>query len=460
MKLTTILTLLVAVSAAPVRRVLSQDEPVAPTELLHKRAPRVVYRTHTAEAVLVTNTVYAPAVTVTAGQEPAPAPAPAPAPEPTPAPAPAPVEPAPAPAPAPEQPSEAAPEPVQPAPAPEPVEPSPTPIQPAPEPAQPAPEPSTPAAAPEPTQEPVISVVVPPGPSTTLVLSTVNPPQPSSSSAAPEPTNVPAPGGIIPYSLTYSPYNDDSSCKNAGQVLADLREIANKGIKIVRIYGTDCGSIQTVQPAAQQLGLRLDQGFWIGPSGVDSIDQGVQEFIDWASSNNGWGLIDTITVGNEAIIAGYVNAQQLLGKIRQVKGQLQAAGYQGQVTTAEPAVTYTKNPDLCTGPELDYVGINSHAYFNPQQSPETAGQFALDEMDLTRRTCNNKVVFVTETGYPSAGNVNGNNTPSPANQAIAINSLLKALNGHGTFFTMFDDYWKAPGPYNVEQHFGIINILQ
>lgn len=438
MKFTTLLCLLAAVSAAPVRR-------PADTNPLLKREPRVVIRTHTADAVIVTNTVFAPAVTVIAGQETQPEPTPAPQPEPAP----------PAPQPEPVQPSPA-PEPVQPSPAPAPQPQEPSPAPPAPQPtsqAPPAPQPEPTSQAP-PAPQPTSEAAPTPEPSPTTLSTSVIP----ASSAQPSPTF--SPNGILPYSLTYSPYNDDSSCKNSDQVMKDLKEIVAKGIKVIRIYGTDCGSVQTVEPAAKQLGLKINQGFWIGPQGVDSIDAGVQEFIDWVQQNQAWGMIDSITVGNEAIIAGYVSPQQLIGKIGQVKAQLKSAGYQGQVTTAEPAVSYTTHPELCTGPELDYVGINSHAYFNPQQSPQTAGQFALDEMALTRKTCNNKIVFVTETGYPSAGNVNGNNTPSPENQDIAINSLLKALNGYGTFFTMYNDFWKAPGPYNFEQHFGIINILQ
>lgn len=443
MKFTTLIALLAAVSAAPVHRQAHPND----NNLLHKREPRVVIRTHTADAVIVTNTVMAPAVTVTAGQEPAPAPAPQP--EPTPAPAPAP-----APAPGPES-------QVPPAPAPQPTEPAPAP-QPNPVESSPAPQPTShaPPAPPAPPAPQTTSDAAPsPQPAPTTFSTSVIEPSSTSSSAA-EATPTFTPNGILPYSLTYSPYNDDSSCKTMDEVMKDLKEIVAKGIKVIRVYGTDCGSVQTIEPAAKQLGLKINQGFWIGPDGVDSIDSGVQEFINWVQQNQAWGMIDSITVGNEAIIAGYVSPQQLLGKIGQVKSQLKAAGYQGQVTTAEPAVSYTTHPELCTGPELDYVGINSHAYFNPQQSPETAGQFALDEMALTQKTCNNKVVFVTETGYPSAGNTNGNNVPTPQNQEIAINSLLKALNGYGTFFTMYNDFWKAPGPYNVEQHFGIINILQ
>ncbi|KAG5365904.1 putative family 17 glucosidase SCW11 [Yarrowia sp. B02] len=454
MKFSTLIALLAAVSAAPVNR-----QAVAADNNLLKREPRVVIRTHTADPVFVTNVVTAPAVTVTAGQEPAPAPEPQPEPTPAPAPAPGPESQAPAPAPQPSepapapQPSSAAPAP----PAPQPVEPSaapePTSQTPPPQPTSQNPPPAPTSQTPEPatSQTPDISV-------TTFTTSIPDPTPTSSSTAEASPTL--KPNGILPYSLTYSPYNDDSSCKNIDEVTKDLKEIVAKGIKVIRVYGTDCGSVQTIEPVAKQLGLKINQGFWIGPDGVDSIDAGVKEFIDWVQQNDAWGMVDTITVGNEAIIAGYVSPQDLIGKIGSVKNQLKAAGYQGQVTTAEPAVSYSKHPELCTGPELDYVGINSHAYFNPDQSPETAGQFALDEMSLTRKTCNNKIVFVTETGYPSAGNTNGNNVPTPENQDIAINSLLKALNGYGTFFTMYNDFWKAPGPYNVEQHFGIINILQ
>ncbi|KAF5099111.1 hypothetical protein D0Z00_001775 [Geotrichum galactomycetum] len=264
-----------------------------------------------------------------------------------------------------------------------------------------------------------------------------------------------------PKTVTYSPYNDDSSCKTSDQVYSDLSKIASLGIGNIRVYGTDCNSIYTVEPNAVKLGLKVDQGFWIGSAGVDAIDSGVQDLINWVKNNNGgdWSLFTTLTIGNEAIYGGYVDGKTLLAKIKSVKSTLRSAGWSGSVTTAEPPQSYINFPDLCTDTDgIDYVGLNAHPYFDANTAPADAGNFVLSQIKLAQSACNNRAVQITETGYPSAGNTNGKAVPTKDNQATAIKSILSAMNNNCVLFTLYNDMWKTPGPYNVEQNFGFIDL--
>ncbi|KAF5094153.1 hypothetical protein D0Z03_002170 [Geotrichum reessii] len=275
-------------------------------------------------------------------------------------------------------------------------------------------------------------------------------------------SSVKANGFPIPETLTYSPYNDDGTCKNFDQVYSDLSKIASFGINNIRVYGTDCGSISTIQPSALKLGLKINQGFWIGSSNVDSIDQSVNDLIQWVQKENGgdWNLFTTLTVGNEAIYSGFVDGNTLLGKIKSVKSILRSAGWNGPVTTAEPPQSYIDFPNLCTDTDgIDYVGLNAHPYFDANTSPDQAGNFVLAQIGIAQNTCNNRNIRITETGYPSAGNTNGKAIPTKENQATAIKSIMGALNNKAVLFTLYDDKWKNPGPYNVEQHFGLVDLL-
>ncbi|KAF5119286.1 hypothetical protein DV454_000109 [Geotrichum candidum] len=268
----------------------------------------------------------------------------------------------------------------------------------------------------------------------------------------------------VPETITYSPYHDDSTCKDADAVRADLSTIAAKGIKTVRIYNTDCNTITTVEPTARDLGLKIDQGFWIGPLGADSIDSGVQELIDWVSNENGndWSLFSIITVGNEAVYGNHIDAPTLLSKIKEVKKKLRAAGWSGSVTTAETPSTYSGYPELCTDSDgIDVIGVNAHPYFNAAGSASDSGDFINAQIETVKGICGSNVnVRITETGYPSSGDTNGNQVPTKENQAIAIEQIIDATNNKAVMFTMYDDYWKAPGPYNVEQHFGIFHLFE
>ncbi|CCE65306.1 hypothetical protein TPHA_0K01730 [Tetrapisispora phaffii CBS 4417] len=261
-----------------------------------------------------------------------------------------------------------------------------------------------------------------------------------------------------PQAIVYSPYNDDGSCKDADTVKTDLNFIASKGIFQIRVYATDCNSLETVEPVCKDLGIKINQGLWISSAGVDSIDDSLSSLIAYGQSNN-WDVIEYITIGNEAVNSGYCSVSDLIAKIASVKSQLQAAGYSGQVTTSEPPVTFINSPELCTSSDIDFVGINPHSYFDANSNAASAGSFVKGQYDLTVAACGSKNVVITETGFPSAGNQNGGNIPSKANQLIAVQSILDEMNKQVTILSTYNDFWKDPGSYGIEQYFGISDLL-
>ncbi|KAG0681221.1 hypothetical protein C6P42_004305 [Pichia californica] len=267
----------------------------------------------------------------------------------------------------------------------------------------------------------------------------------------------------VPYSIVYSPYENDGTCKDYSSVLSDLTLIHSKGISELRIYGNDCNYMTTVLKVSKDVGLLVNQGFWISSAGVDSIDDAVSDLITYVSSGAGgygWEVFSYFTIGNEAIISNYCTVDELIAKISSVKALLQAAGYTGKVTTAEPPVSYENNPSLCTDSEIDFVGINPHSYFDTYSYAYEAGTFVAGQIDIVKGVCGDLDIVVTETGYPNEGNVNGNNVPSAENQLLAVQSILDVVGTEVTILTTFENLWKSPGSYNIEQHFGIIQLLK
>ncbi|ODV83492.1 glycoside hydrolase family 17 protein [[Candida] arabinofermentans NRRL YB-2248] len=267
---------------------------------------------------------------------------------------------------------------------------------------------------------------------------------------------------VIPSAIVYSPYEDDGSCKSYDTVFTDLTLINSKSIGELRIYGNDCNYLTTVLPIANKFGMKVNQGFWISSEGVDSIDDAVTSFIDAVSDgSNGysWDLFSYITIGNEAIISEYCSVSDLISKISSVKSLLQDAGYTGKVTTSEPPVTFSNYPELCTDSDIDFVGINTHSYFDTYSTAASSGSFVAGQITLTQGYCPNMDVLVTETGYPSKGIQNGGNIPSEANQKIAIQAILDTVGSDVTLLSTYNDYWKSAGEYGIEQSFGIITIV-
>lgn len=281
----------------------------------------------------------------------------------------------------------------------------------------------------------------------------------TSSSTSSTPTSSGGKLGSVPSGIVYSPYNNDGTCKDNDAVKSDLKLIQGTGIKTIRIYGTDCNSITTVLPNAASLGLKVNQGFWISPEGANSIDDAVDAIIKYGQQNS-FDVFDYLTIGNEAVQSGFISVSDLVSKIKSVKGKLQGAGYQGKVTTSEPPVTFEENPSLCTEADIDFVGVNPHSYFDKNSKASTAGSFVKGQVDIVAKICGGKDIIVTETGYPHKGNQNGGNIPSPENQKIAIADILDKLDNGVTILSTFDDYWKQPGEYGIEQSFGAIQLFE
>ncbi|ODV65208.1 glycoside hydrolase [Hyphopichia burtonii NRRL Y-1933] len=273
-------------------------------------------------------------------------------------------------------------------------------------------------------------------------------------------TSVSASSGAIspPTAIVYSPYQNDGGCKDEDSINSDLELIHSKGIKRIRTYGCDCGSVSVVLPKASKLGMKVNQGFWFGKGQIDDVDGDVQKIIDYAN-DNGWDVFDFFTIGNEAINDNFASVDELSSKISSVKSKLKDAGYSGKVTTSEPPSSYINNPSLCTKSDIDFVGLNSHSYFNTKFFAYQAGTFVKSEKKLVEGICGGKDVFVTETGYPHEGDTNGDNVPSTKNQEIAIKSIIDQLDGDVTILSTFDDPWKPAGEYNVERYFGSIKLF-
>lgn len=266
-------------------------------------------------------------------------------------------------------------------------------------------------------------------------------------------------GGITPPDyIVYSPYLDTQGCKDYGTVLNDLKLIQSKGINKLRTYGTDCGNMDTILPAAQSLGMVVSQGIWIGPSGLGSaVDQSVSDIIAYGQTH-GWGVIESVVFGNEDIVNNYVSAPDLINAARNYKAQLRAAGFGGLFMHAEVTNIIHDNPDLC-GDVFDVVALNAHSYFDPYSTAPESGDFVKGQIGIVQSVCGAKKVWISETGYPSRGITNGGQVPSHDNQIAAVQSIIDVVGRDVVILTTFNDMWKSPGPYGVEQYFGVIDLL-
>ncbi|KAK5788370.1 hypothetical protein VI817_009328 [Penicillium citrinum] len=278
----------------------------------------------------------------------------------------------------------------------------------------------------------------------------------STSSAQPSSTGGSGSGvtGQGQYGMTFSPYTTSGNCMSQSEVTKNLKVIKQKGFNLVRVYSTDCNSLEYIGSAAKDLGLNLIIGVFIESSGTSGAEEQVQAITKWAQ----WDMVELIVVGNEAVSSGYISASELASFISSCKSSFKAAGYTGKVTTTEPINIWEQygKSTLCS--PVDIVGANIHPFFNADTTAEKAGEFALSEYKVLEKLCG-KDVLNLETGWPNGGSSNGAAVPGTAEQKTAIQGIAKTIGSKSIFFSYANDDWKAPGDFGVEQHWGCADVF-
>lgn len=270
------------------------------------------------------------------------------------------------------------------------------------------------------------------------------------------PTSLPKPpSGGTRMGMTYSPYANDGGCKGKAEIMKDVSLIKSKGFGTVRVYATDCNSLEYIGAAAKQSGLKMIIGVFIDGSGIEGAQEQVTAITKWAQ----WDMVTLIVVGNESIQSGSCDAGQLASFIESSKQKFKQAGYNGNVTTTEPINVWQQHGSaLCSA--VDLVGANIHPFFNDHTSADQAGKFVQSQVDILKNICPGKPdVMNLETGWPSKGNPNGDAVPSPQDQMKAVKAIEEAFGANSVFFSYSNDLWKTPGPWEVEQYWGCIDVF-
>lgn len=244
--------------------------------------------------------------------------------------------------------------------------------------------------------------------------------------------------------IVYSPYKV-GGCKTADEVKSDLAKLA--GYEIIRLYGVDCSQIENVKAA-----LAPGQKLFLGIFDVANLQNGLQSLI--SAIGKDWQLVHTISIGNELVNNGQATVDQISSYVSTAKPILSAAGYTGPVVSVDTFIAVINNPGLCH--ISDYIAVNAHPYFDGNIASDGAGQWVVEQIQRVWTACGGtKDVFVTESGWPHQGQSNGKANASPSDQSAAISGIKSHTGNDCILFTAFDDFWKDPGMYGIEQYFGI-----
>lgn len=278
----------------------------------------------------------------------------------------------------------------------------------------------------------------------------------SKSSVKPSPTpDVPPPsdGGNL-HGVAYSPYKSGGGCKSSQEVQDDFALFA-KDHGIIRLYGVDCDQVASVYAAAKEYDNKLFLGIF------DISQSAIQEAVSAmaAGVNNDWGIVDTVSVGNELVNSGQASPAQVVTALGQARAALKSAGYDGPVVIVDTFVAAQAHPEICEA--SDYCAVNIHPFFDPNTSAGDAGKFVTTTVgNIRSKLSSDKRIVVTETGWPWQGDSNGAAVPGMDQQTKALSSIKSAYSdkpGDVILFTAFNDLWKKAesGTFMAEQFWGM-----
>lgn len=249
--------------------------------------------------------------------------------------------------------------------------------------------------------------------------------------------------------ITYSPYTESGSCKTASEVASDIAKLSAFGI--IRLYSVDCSGIENVVAA-----MGSSQKLYLGVWSIDNLDTDLSSMAEQVlTGSRGWKAVHTVSIGNELVNAGTKTVAQVSAAVSEAREwfELNASAYTGYIVTVDTLAAVMADTLMCD--ISDYIAVNCHPYFSAIEAL-TSGTWLKEQVALLKSACNNdKSILITESGWPTYGDTLGEAVPSTANQLLAIKGIAEEMGSQVIMFTMYNDYWKDPGTYNVEQHWGI-----
>lgn len=251
--------------------------------------------------------------------------------------------------------------------------------------------------------------------------------------------------------VAYGPFREGQSpdlgiFPTLAQMQADMPLLKRMG-NVIRTYSVT-NNFEQIIGLAKQAGLTAIPTAWIGSNDAANNAEIAKLIALTPQSDN----LPFVIVGSEAILRGDKTPAQMIAYINQVKQTVSLP-----VTTSEPWHIWRDHPAL--GNAVGIICINVFPYWETQAQPiENAVSFVVARYKEIKGLFPGKRVIITETGWPSAGEIRGAAVPSVANQRRFWQEfLLRAEEEKIDFlaFAAFDEAWKGKPGREVEAHWGL-----
>lgn len=246
-------------------------------------------------------------------------------------------------------------------------------------------------------------------------------------------------------SLSFAPFRDGQDPmlgifpneKHLDDDLALMGQVTHN----IRTYSSAEGTMPLIPDLARKHGLTMLQGAWLGALKADN-DIEIAELI--RSANAHPDVVKRVIVGNEVLLRGDLEPDELIEYIRQVKRAVKQP-----VSYADVWSMYMKYPELIK--EVDFITIHILPYWEDEpiaitDAPAHIERIYKQVQQEANTLAPNKPILIGESGWPSGGKQRGWSVPSVANEAQFIRALIKVAKENGFDYNIveaFNQPWKA-----------------
>jgi len=257
--------------------------------------------------------------------------------------------------------------------------------------------------------------------------------------------------------LSYAPFGKDDSPFDIVKGFRPSHERMDQDLALlsnitqcIRTYSSV--GLEDLPAIARKHGLKMWLGAWVS-SDPKLTQKEISTTIALAKANKD--IVETVVVGNEALLRSDVSAGQLKAYIEEVKTALPDM----TITYADVWEFWNKNPEIA--PLVDRVTIHILPYW--EDKPISVDQALLhvkNIRDEMMQKIPNKEIVIGETGWPSFGRMREGANPSAVNQAIFTRGFVKMAEENGwkyNFIEAFDQPWKRNSEGAVGGYWGLFD---
>ncbi|MBX7146411.1 MAG: glycosyltransferase [Alphaproteobacteria bacterium] len=252
--------------------------------------------------------------------------------------------------------------------------------------------------------------------------------------------------------LSFSPYRaGQTPLEIVPPTLDELKQdidLLSTKTTSLRTYNAT-GILTEVPAIAAEKKLKVTAGAWISPIEEDNQKE-IEGLIKLSKENSN---INRVLVGNESLLRGDVNADQLIQYLRQVRARVKIP-----VSTSETWHVWLKYPELAN--EVDYIAAHILPFWEGIDI-ENAIPFILERLNDLRVKFPGKKIVLTEVGWPSDGLTRMSAVASPVNQGIFLRRFLTVASKLKLDYFIveaFDQPWKINLEGGVGAYWGLWDV--